>query len=314
LADYQAGQVNNTVLYEGGHLVSVLVDPTQNPNVPMGTIYGVPNQVTLTVYPIVDNPTGAVNTSPPLSASSVTTQTNAAPCPANGLWWNSIATEQDSEPVGEIHTWDDMTGTFTYTKNASSHFGWGYAYGNGWVAGGGTVTTSDTNAFSAGPITLGARTAKQMTAAINWSKDNGYDECGRATGQQRIVATGWSGELWVGADVSGNDGPDKYYQQPDTHHARIWPGTSDAKNSGKGFQYTYQVQAFGVNVLSSETDYGSNVENTWAAGTQNVTHSLFSYGAAPADVNSQIVFASTEPPWDPGVGSWGPAGPLYAFW
>jgi len=155
----------------------------------------------------------------------------------------------------------------------------------------GSVYIGNSSSFNDTLGTKGAYTEQQADAEFAYEMDEN-DDCGT---MYRIVATQWTGGLGYGAQVGG-DGPNNYYSVPDSYHAdQPGGGQKPQKTSGTGYHYTWQVQAFGVS-LGDETDYSNEVTTTWYIGTDcsQGMHSLFSYGAAPADPNSQLVFASTE--------------------
>jgi hypothetical protein len=292
--------------YEGSYALSVLVTPSQVTGAPLGTVRSAPNDILLTVYNVQGQPVPP--STPCLDLSCLGAAQPASQCNYSNVSWQTVGNpENDWEPVGEIHTWDDMRGAFSYGETSSTDLGVAYDYGGGHWTASGSIHVGNSVSFQVGPIAVGPDTPLKVQAEFGWVKEQGTPPaCAGQTTEYRIRATGWTGGLRPGPLVSGNDGPSKYYGVDPTYRADIFAPTAD-KNGGKNYKYTLDVSAFGVFTLSAETDYSSSVTDHWDFGSQAIKHSLFSYGAPPPDLNAQLVFASTEPldpPSSVGAGPW----------
>jgi len=308
--DVTIGTTNGNAMYLGGEVVSVLVTPSSVSAAPLGTVLSAPNGGLLIVYGEEGYDVDYAQTTENYYKGVITNcykdlgQCIAA-TPATawenqcGQNWYSIDNAPYFQPVGEFHTWNDMSGHFEYGKTASTKLGVDFNYnsGKGWTIQG-NAYIGNTNSMSAPLGTQGADFAHQINGEFGWEEDESNTPCqGRAI--YRIEPLEWTGGLAIGSTVGG-DGPSNYNNVNPNYHADYGqgvgtdPGRPITKNSGQGYGYSWQAQAFGVTV-GSETDYSSNVEMDWTMGTAGYTwHSLFSYGAPPASANSQLIFASDE--------------------
>lgn len=306
------GTEDGQVMYLGGEGVSALVLPSKVSAAPIGTVRSTPNHGLLLLYgykglalsekSTVDNELAYVKqcVNGGLSCFKSSSPSNSAAIDNQcGQNWYSIDNSPYFQPVGEYHTWDDMSGHFEYGQTASTSLGVAFNYesGDGWSVEG-SVYMGTTNSMSAPLGTQGSYFAHQIMGEFGWEMDESDTPCqGRSI--YRIEPLDWTGGLSIGPSIGG-DGPNNYNSVNPNYHADYGQGVGTdpsrpiTKNSGTGYQYGVQAQAFGITV-GAETDYSNNVEMDWTMGTAGYTwHSLFSYGAPPASANSQLIFASDE--------------------
>lgn len=300
--DAAVAGANGDATYLGGDAISVLVAPSLIAAPTIGTVRGFPDNGEILLYGLAGYGTNAAQ--PTVSnlehkIPCLTTNCFAQPASATsinsqcGQDWYAIQNNNYMEPVGEFHTWDDMSGEYSYGKTASTNLGVAFDYnsGNGWGLGG-SAYMGQTSSYKGGSGPIGARYGYQQMNEFAWEEDESDSGCqGRSI--YRIRPLWWTGGNGQGPDVSGGDGPNNYWSVPSQYRADVRSGSPVDIESGTGYTYTWQVNAFGVS-LNSETDYSTQVTMHWSMGTNSVQHSLFGYGAPPSDPNVQLVFASTE--------------------
>jgi hypothetical protein len=294
------GTANANVMQLGSTAFSVLVGPSTIAAPTIGTILGAPNPGLLVVYEAPDDAKAVVDSLG--IGDPLTCVRNGQNCPSLaaqpaydnqcGTNWHSINSGNFNEPVGEAHTWDDMSGSFKYSKTSSTNLGVSFNYGSGWSVSG-SAYMGNTSSYSVGTLNFGADYAYQALAQFAWEEDESNPPCTSKISYRIRPLWFTGGGIYQGPNVSGNDGPSKYYSVADQYHADIQAGQDVDVESGQGYKYSWQASAFGVTV-GSETDYSTNVQMHWKMGTTGVTHSLFGYGAPPSSPNVQIIFASTE--------------------
>jgi hypothetical protein len=297
------GTQNGEVMYLGGQAMSVLVTPSKVSAAPLGTVRSAPNGGLILLYGYKSIGVGT-------GTQAVNNLLHKIPCVENnciqassgfdsqcGQNWHSIDSAPYFQPVGEYHTWDDMSGHFEYGQTASTSLGVAFNYSGDWSVQG-SAYMGNTNSMSAPLGRQGAYFAHQINGEFGWEEDESDSPC-QGHNIYRIVPDDWTGGLAIGSSIGG-DGPSNYNSVNPNYHADYGPGVGTdpsrpiTKNSGQGYHYGWQATAFGITV-GSETDYSSNVSMDWTMGTNSYTyHSLFSYGAPPASPNSQLVFASDE--------------------
>lgn len=123
-----------------------------------------------------------------------------------GCGWTPVQTWNTDMVVGEIHTWDDMTGRFTYGQTADSDVGVGWSTdGKAWKLSGGihVGNSSSTAAWKdAGPF-FGYR-LKSGFRYVKYRTDDPMD-CGGGF-RYKIQATQWNGGMVLGQNDASLDG------------------------------------------------------------------------------------------------------------
>lgn len=200
-----------------------------------------------------------------------------------------ISTTVAKTKAGEYHSWDYMSGTWSYGKTGDSEIEAAVSGGSGYQAGG-FVAVRNTRGSAVNIARIG-RFGKQFKLDFEYVKEKTTMICPLwASEDYRIRATEWIGGAVEGLDVSGGDGPAAANANIATRdcytHGATW-----TKNTGKGYLYSAAVSAFGVS-LRSTNGYSTNLKSTWAMGSSDRNYFLFGTDARPE--GARVVYASSD--------------------
>lgn len=192
-------------------------------------------------------------------------------------------------PVGEYHSYLDMSGWFAYGEFANTEFGVAVSSSGsgGWsLRGTTTVKNGDSADFK---IFHGSFYGHHQNTNFRFGKYKWSKICPFFTDTEyTIEAERWMGGFWEGRDVSRWDGGAQWHEATDAHPQYDCPYPAHAefhRHVNRGFTYSGDVQAFGVG-LTARSDYGANVDMFWKMGSGGFTHDLFGYrGSCTTDTN-----------------------------
>ena len=262
--------------------------------VAQGALLQVPNSVTLEAFGALQDPRikNIKNVTPPEAGVS------AAACSHGTPEVDHLADDFPYDRVGELHTYDDITGHLDYGRAATSDVGVAWsADGSGWSVSG-SIHRGENMGGSSGTGEQGPHWAHLLLGKFHMVKERVYpaERDGCDYHYYRIRAVGASWDTDIGSDVSYLDGYanfDKVYSGgdcPTTSQsgspgeecvARVVAGAPWDRYSNKAAKYTAGFTAFGIQV-GGTTGYSSSLHIYFRAGHQYNYHYLFCRHGDPA--------------------------------
>lgn len=239
---------------------------------------------------------GRFESPPPTAVQTSSTNDFVSIIPGESPCYTSnrvVATTTANTKVGELHTWDDMTGEWTYGKTADSEIEVGVKGGSGDFQGSGfiAVRNSLSNAVWA---TESVRFGKQWKTNMKYVTERTKTTCGfwSSDPTYKIRATEWLAGLVDGMDVSGGDGPAAAEQN--IAHRSCWTQSSVDKGfekiSGKGYLYSAAASVGGFSARAT-SGYSTNLKTKWTFGSSKDYYFLFGTEAHPT--TARVAYASS---------------------
>lgn len=209
-------------------------------------------------------------------------------------WYRYSGPTAGSTVIGELHTYQDMTGSFQYTTSANSDIGVGYSYSAGSnFKVSGHVHIGNSSSVSNSGVKAGAYSGHRINGNFNYVKDEGDYYCDGLGWDHlyRVRATVWNGDEFNGADTSGNDG---YYTWKDANDAggariaKFTPGQSFGRTTSETADYGGGVSVMGAS-LDSKSKFNSTHKLSWHFGSGVYWHYLIGNDNPPS--NAHIIYA-----------------------
>jgi hypothetical protein len=215
-----------------------------------------------------------------LPAASATPDGPGPQC-TNANWVTQSETDAYTV-VGELHTVQDLPGTFSYGQSADSTIGAAGSTdgGNTWSVSGNVSVTNNLGAT----VIQGNQAANwghQLKTEFHYLKQRYY--CIIWTSDYRIIASQWDGGMQIGNDVSSWDNRPNQWKQS-------YPGQSQfGRTSGTAYNYSAAVCVFSV-CLNASSGFSTTVELHWTNTSQTTTRYLYGNNGFPT--TATIIYAS----------------------